>query len=118
MSSGMYQCISAGASVLGAIWKMKVRPSSCRVSPSFSMRRVGSSRPDVPREVASPSPAPTCPRGEGGSREPYMYWARRLMALPASTFSATAASMKPPGAMIRTLPAATSFSSTTPCTPP
>ena len=54
----------------------------------------------------------------GGSREPYMYWARRLMALPASTFSATAASMKPLGAMIRTLPAATSFSSTTPCTPP
>ena len=47
-----------------------------------------------------------------------MYWARRLMALPASTFSATAASMKPLGAMIRTLPAATSFSSTTPCTPP
>ena len=47
-----------------------------------------------------------------------MYAARRLIALPASTFSATAASRNPTGAMIFTLPAATSSSETTPFTPP
>ena len=47
-----------------------------------------------------------------------LYWARRLIALPAITFSLTASSMKPAGAMICTRPALTSASSTTPLTPP
>jgi hypothetical protein len=43
---------------------------------------------------------------------------RRVIALPATTFSATAACMNPEGAITLTLPLSTSASSTTPRTPP
>jgi hypothetical protein len=49
---------------------------------------------------------------------PYWKNSRRVMALPAYTFSAIACSMKPTGAMICAFPALTSASSTTPRTPP
>ena len=47
-----------------------------------------------------------------------MYTARRFIAVPATTFSLTACSMKPLGAMILTRPALTSSSEATPLTPP
>ena len=44
--------------------------------------------------------------------------ARRIIGVPASTFSLVTSSMNPSGAMMATLPALTSASSTTPRTPP
>jgi hypothetical protein len=47
-----------------------------------------------------------------------MYDARRVIALPAITFSLTASNVNPSGATIRTRPAATSSGEHTPRTPP
>ena len=54
----------------------------------------------LPAEVVWPRPPLTPPRALRGSTAPYMYTARRPMALPAITFSLTACSVKPSGAMI------------------
>ena len=48
----------------------------------------------MPFEVVRPSPEVTCPSGFLGSNGPNMKVARRPMALPASTFSLTASSVK------------------------
>ena len=63
-------------------------------------------------------PASTCPRGPLGSMAPNWNMARRIMGVPTSTFSFVTSSMKRSGAMMATLPALTSASSTTPRTPP
>ena len=93
-------------------------PSTTRSSPVWRTVSVGGIRPMEPTETVLPRPEPTAPRSPKASGVPNWYWARRVMALPASTFSATACSMKPSGAMMDTLPARTSASSTTPRTPP
>ena len=61
------------------------------------------------------------PAGPLSSRPPNAYAARRDIALPATTFSPIANLSNVaivPGAMIGTLPDATSAASTTPLTPP
>ncbi len=72
----------------------------------------------VPREVTLPSPASTWPRGPRGSVAPNWNWARRTMAVPASTLSETTSCMNRSGAYTGTRPARTSASSSTPRTPP
>ena len=64
-----------------------------------------------PIALQSASPGPL-----GGAR--VQYDLRRTIALPANKFSATASYINPCGAMICTLPAASSPSSTTPRMPP
>ena len=111
-------CISAGASVSGASWKMILTPSIVCSSTACTMLLVGAIRPGVPRAMPLPSPASTWPRGPRGSMVPNWNCARRAIGRPASTFSPDTASMNPAGAMTGTLPARTSASSTTPRTPP
>ncbi len=82
------------------------------------MTRVGGIKVTVLREVTLPSPASTWPRGPLGRVAPNWKCARRIMGVPASTFSETTSSMNPVGAMISTSPAFTAPSSTTPHTPP
>ena len=82
------------------------------------MSTVGGISEIVPSEVVCPRPAPTWPLGPFGSSAPYMYVARRDIALPAKTFSLTACSRKPSGAMTGMRPDATSSSATTPRAPP
>ena len=88
------------------------------VSSGFSIRLVGAISVTVPSETLLPSPVSTWPRSPRGSIAPNWNRARRSIALPAITFSPTAAAMKPAGAQIVTLPAATSSALTTPRTPP
>ena len=83
-----------------------------------AMMRVGGRRVTVPREVTLPRPASTWPLGPLGRVAPTWNCARRIMGVPASTFSETISSMKPAGAMTSTAPDVTSASSTTPRTPP
>ena len=64
------------------------------------MVTVGSISVMVPLEVVWPRPAPTPPLGPRDSAAPYMYPARRPIAVPAYTFSEIACSTKPSGAMI------------------
>ncbi|MCY1273913.1 hypothetical protein D9M69_223720 [compost metagenome] len=80
---GKYISISDGASVPGAIWNSICTPSMVRLSPVLPTRSVGGISVTVPSDTVLPSPASTCPRGPFGSSGPYMYCARRLMALPA-----------------------------------
>jgi hypothetical protein len=115
---GRYISISDGASEPGTSWNTNCTPSMVRSSVGLSMVVVGAISVTVPRASALPSPVSTWPRTPGGSSEPNWYCERRLIALPARMFSATAVSMKPEGAITCTLPAATSASSTTPLTPP
>ena len=82
------------------------------------MTRVGGIRVTVPREVTLPRPASTWPRGPLGKVAPNWKSARRIIAVPASTFSETTSCMKRSGAQTSTRPARTSASSTTPRTPP
>ncbi|MDT4851332.1 hypothetical protein FQZ97_855100 [compost metagenome] len=110
--------ISDGASVPGVIWNSSVTPSTVSSWPVRSIRSVGSIRPMLPWEMVWPRPALTLPSALRGSIAPYMYTARRDMALPAMTFSLMACSLKPAGAMMRTLPDFTSASSRMPRTPP
>ena len=79
---------------------------------------VGGISVTVPREVTLPRPASTWPRGPWAAVAPNRNMARRIIGVPASTFSFVTSSMKPSGAMMATLPAFTSASSTTPRTPP
>ena len=72
------------------------------VSPVREIVRVGGIRVYVPAETAMPMPDVICPSGPGVRPTPNWNCARRLMALPAMTFSVTACSMKPSGAMIST----------------
>jgi hypothetical protein len=53
-----------------------------------------------------------------GKCRPYMYPARRPIAVPVNTFSETACSTNPSGASTATRPASTSFWVVTPFTPP
>ncbi|MCY1549609.1 hypothetical protein D9M68_857850 [compost metagenome] len=115
---GRYISVSAGASVPGAIRNSICTPSMVRVSPVLVIRSVGGTSVSVPCATALPSPASTWPVAERCRLVPYMYWARRLIALPAKTFSLTASSMKPSGASTLTLPALTSSSLITPLAPP
>ena len=110
--------ISAGASEPGASWNTMSMPSMRRFSIVLSTVEVGAISVSAPRATALPRPVSTAPRGPGGSKMPNWYCARRLIALPARMFSATAVSMKPAGASTCALPAATSASLTTPFTPP
>ena len=109
---------SDGASEPLAIWNWMRTPSMVISSPVFLMYCVGGISPGTLLLKANPRPVPSVPLSLAGRPTPYMYWARRDMALPASTFSAMACSMKASGAMIFTLPERTSASSTTPRTPP
>lgn len=93
-------------------------PSRVSSSPVFLMYCVGGISVGESLLSARPRPVPRLPCGPLGSAAPYMYCARRVIALPASTFSEIAYSMKASGAMIFTLPERTSASSTTPRTPP
>ena len=68
-----------------------------------STKRVGATSPKVPSVDAFPSPESTCSRGARSSKKPNMYAARRVMVVPASTFSLTASTTKPSGAMTGTL---------------
>ncbi|MNN86754.1 hypothetical protein D3C81_2042070 [compost metagenome] len=103
----------------GVSWNSMSTPSMRRVSKGCSISRVGAIRLTVALAgTPLPRPASTWPRGPRGSGAPYMYCARRFIAGPASTFSLTACSKKPCGAMTCTLPALTSASSITPRTPP
>ena len=111
-------CISAGASVSGVSWKIISTPSMVCSSMASLMTCVGGISVTVPREVTLPRPASTWPRGPFGSRAPNWNMARRIIGVPASTFSFVTSSMKRSGAMTATLPALTSASSTTPRTPP
>jgi hypothetical protein len=52
-------CISAGASVCGAIWNAISTPSTVRRSTGCTIRSVGGSRVEVPAPVRLPSPAST-----------------------------------------------------------
>ncbi|MCY1297094.1 hypothetical protein D9M70_465200 [compost metagenome] len=110
--------ISAGASVPGVSMLMISTPSISRRSIGWVISRVGGIRVMVPLGSTLAPPRSSWPRSLRGRVVPNWYSVRRLMALPARTFSAIVCSMKPTGAMICTLPALTSASSTTPLTPP
>jgi hypothetical protein len=81
--SGNRKCISAGASVPDASWKIMRTPSTVSSCPVRVMSTFGTIRLTVPVEVVWPSPAPMPPRGPRGSAAPYMYPARRAIAVPA-----------------------------------
>ena len=70
--SGKWKCISAGASVPGAIWKTMRTPSTTSSSPVVVTSTVGTMSVTDPDDVVWPSPAPTCPRSPRGSDAPYM----------------------------------------------
>ena len=110
--------ISTGASVSGAFWNTIFTPSSVISSKSLTISRFGAMSPTLPLATFLPIAWSTCPKGWRCSSTAYCHWVRRVIALPANTFSAIAAFMKPSGAITITLPLATSASSTTPRTPP
>ncbi len=97
---------------------VKRTPSITSSSPVRETISVGAISVTSPFETPLPRPEPTAPRSSVGNNAPYMYIARRVIAFPAMTFSETAYSMKPSGAMIRTFPVAASSAVTTPLTPP
>jgi hypothetical protein len=66
-------------------------PSIVISSPVFLMYCVGGISPGESLLKASPSPVPSVPWPLVGRPTPYMYCARRVIALPARTFSAIAA---------------------------
>ncbi len=57
---------------------------------------VGGISVTVPREMTLPRPASTWPRGPLGSSAPNWNMARRIMGVPASTFSLVTSSMNCP----------------------
>jgi hypothetical protein len=59
----MKKCISAGASLFGAIWNSNSSPSMVRLSPVAMMRSVGRNSATEPAAMDLPSPQSTCPRG-------------------------------------------------------
>ena len=69
----------------------------------------------LPSEIVHPIPEPTCPRGPGSRKFPNMNPPRRIIAVPASTFSETASIRNRSGAQIGIAPSARS---STPRTPP
>lgn len=81
--SGKWMFSSAGASVPGVIWKTIRMPSTVSVWPVRVTSSVGGIRPTEPVDVVWPSPAPIWPRSPFGSAAPYMYAARRAIAVPA-----------------------------------
>ena len=115
---GNQKFISAGASVPGVSWNSISTPSTVSVWPVSVIVSVGWMSEIVPSEFVFPSPASTWPRGPRSRVAPYMYWARLLIATPAKTFSLTAASTMPTGAMTRQRPESTSSWVVTPLTPP
>ncbi len=116
---GNRKFISAGASVPGVRWNSISTPSMVWVSPVTVTSWVGASKPLDPKiGVPRPSPESTWPRSVRGSSIPYMYNARRFMAVPAITFSLAAASKNPPGPGPAPCPSDTSSGSTTPRIPP
>ena len=70
--SGKKKCISAGASVPGAIWNTMRTPSTVSSWPVVVMSRVGRISVTVPVDVVWPRPAPTWPSGPRGRAAPYM----------------------------------------------
>ena len=71
-----------------------------------------------PQASAFPSPVSTSPVASRGSGLPYMYPARRAMAVPSRMFSLVASSMNPAGATMGTLRAFASSGAITPSAPP
>ena len=116
--SGNQVFISPGASVSGVFWKTILTPSMVISSKSLRISTLGGIRPVLPLATFLPIDWSTWPKGLRASRVPYWMRLRRVMALPAKTFSEMASCRKPSGAMIFTLPLVTSASSTTPRTPP
>jgi hypothetical protein len=81
--SGKKKFISLGASVPGVSWKSILTPSTTSRCPVFVTYSVGRTSETVPVLVVCPRPAPTWPAGPLASAAPYMYPARRAMAVPA-----------------------------------
>jgi hypothetical protein len=71
------------ASVPGAIWRIIRTPSTVRSWPVAVMVTVGSMSVTLPVETVWPRPAPTPPCGPRGRAAPYIYAARRPIAVPA-----------------------------------
>ena len=82
----------------GVSWNTISTPSIVRDSIVWAIESVGAISENVPRDRFLPNPASTWPRGPGASNGPNWNCARRLIALPAMMFSATACSMNPCGA--------------------
>ncbi len=109
---------SAGASDSGAYWKTKRTPSSSISCGVRSISTVGGRIVIVPTGTPLPSPVSTWPFASRASAPPYMNIARRPIAVPASTFSLVASSMKPLGATIGIAAAAAGSPGNTASTPP
>ncbi len=60
-----------------------VTPSRTSIWPVWVMSRVGAMSETVPDDGSWPRPQPTWPAGPGSRARPYMYMARRVMAVPA-----------------------------------
>ena len=96
-----------------------IRTPSITIScPVNVMSTVGGMRLGVPSGTPLPRPASIWPRGPGSSSGPNWYSERRVMAMPASRFSATVSRMKCSGATTTQRPASTSAWVVTPRTPP
>ena len=106
LNCGNQVFISTGASVSGVFWNTIFTPSSVISSKSLEISRFGAIRPTEPAATFLPMDWSTWPNGLRCSSVAYCTWLRRDIALPANTFSAIAASMKPSGAIIMTLPLA------------
>ena len=70
--SGNQKCISAGASLPGAIWKTIRTPSTVASWPVVEISSVGAISVTVPTDVVCPRPPPTWPRTPRSSAAPYM----------------------------------------------
>ncbi|MNE49324.1 hypothetical protein D3C81_1566430 [compost metagenome] len=99
LSCGKYTFISDGASVPGVSWNSNCTPAMSWLSSGWTIRSVGAIRLMVP-PIGAPLPIPvsTWPRSVLGTAPPLWYMPRRNIAVPASTFSWIACSMKPSGA--------------------
>ena len=81
--AGKRKFISAGASVPGVSWNSTVTPSRTSIWPVWVTSWVGAISDTAPFDVAWPRPTPIWPAGPRSRRLPYMYDARRPMAVPA-----------------------------------
>ena len=82
--SGKKKFISTGHSVPGVIWKRMRTPSSVSSWPVCVISRVGAIRPIVPQRGGhAQAGADLARRRSWGAAAPYMYSARRVMAVPA-----------------------------------
>ena len=95
LRSGRAKVNSEGASLPGTLKKTKRTPSITCSSLGLCTSSVGGRMPTRPNGTALPRPLSTTPVAWAGRRLPYMYMARRAMAVPISTFSLVASSMKP-----------------------